>query len=388
MLFPSKTPFPLNIPGSDIRSFHVNPAGRMVAVSADVVMPGRFDLVTVNHDGTNVRTLYQSPAGSNVSYVRFAPNGQRISFEVRDASNNAQMFVVPVTGGSHINVTPPMGSPRDPSRNIINSSWSRDSRYLAIVAEATYDRLNELFLVDMNASTPTAVPLLTASTLGTPGTGTSFWGVTSPVQWPSASRAELLFKYRTTADTAFRLMRISTSGAGLAPVPGTPDGVTMTGWAGSFGIGNDGTTLVFSADTVTPQAYDVYQTTLGASSSTAVATGAAAMTRPDFNREMESNSTTTHFAFSANWASGGTIFEPWVLSGAGPTRLAAFPNAGSYVDDFTWSPDGSQLAMVTDFRTDERFELALLPTISAAGTPEILVAPVAGGRVVDATWTP
>ncbi|MGV3620194.1 MAG: TolB family protein, partial [Archangium sp.] len=115
VLFPSQTPFPLNVPGSDIRSFHVNATGRMVAVSADVVQAGRFDLVTLNHDGTNVRTLYQSPAGSNVSYVRFSPNGQRISFEVRDTLGNGQVFVVPVSGGTHVNVTPPKNTAGDPT---------------------------------------------------------------------------------------------------------------------------------------------------------------------------------------------------------------------------------------------------------------------------------
>lgn len=388
VLFPSKTPFPLNIPGTDLRAFHVNATGRMVAVAADVISPGRFDLVTINHDGTNVRTLYQSPAGSNVAYVRFSPNGQRISFEVRDASNNGQVFVVPVSGGSHINVTPPMGTPRDPSRGIINSTWSRDSRYLAIVAEATTDRLNELFLVDMNATTPTAVPMVTVATTGAPAAGTSFWGVTSPVQWPSASRAEMLFKYRTATSTPFRLMRIGTDGSGLATVPSTYDGASMTGWVGAFGIGADGTTLTFSSDTAVAQAYDVYQATLGSSTSTSVAAGAPAMTRPDFNREMESNGTSSLFAFSANWVSGGTIFEPWVVSSSGPTRLATFTTPGAYIDDFTWSPDSSQLAMVTDFRVDERFELALLTSLTAPSAPEILITPVAGGRVSDATWTP
>lgn len=383
VLLPSKTLAPLTVPGSDVRSFHVNAAGRLAVVAADVVSPGRFDVVTLNHDGTNVRTLYQSPAGSNVSYVRFSPNGQRISFEVRDVSNNQQLFVVPTTGGSHVNVTPPgIGG----TINIINSSWSRDSRYLAIVAEESSDRLNQLYLVDMNSSSPAPVALLSSAQLGvSPGTS-GFWGVTSPVQWSAAARNELLFKFRSQVDPAFRLMRVGTDGTGFAPTPGTPDGVTMTGYVGSFGVGDDGVTLYYSADTNNPNVYSLYRTTLGTGNSSLVGT-AATVGRVDFNRAIESNALSTRFAFSSNWATGSQ-YEPWVVATNGaPVRLATFP-ALSYIDDFMWSPDSSQLAIVSDFRTDEFFELALLPSVTTMGTPEVLVTPVVGGDVLDSTWTP
>ncbi|MGV3622154.1 MAG: hypothetical protein ACO1OB_15125, partial [Archangium sp.] len=293
----------------------------------------------------------------------------------------------------HVNVTPPKNTPGDPTLSIINSTWSRDSRYLAIVAETTYDRLNELFLVDMNSPSPTPTPILTASTMGLPGTGTSFWGVTSPVQWPSASRNEMLFKYRTSANVAFRLMRIGTDGTGLAPVPGTPDGVTTTGYVGSFGIGDDGVTTFFTADTITQQAYELYKVTLGTSSTTQVTTGFAQTgRRPDFNRAIESNSTSTYFAFGSNWAttsSTGASYEPWAVSASGtPVQLATFPQTSAYVDDLMWSPSGTQLAMVSDYRSDELFEVFLLPSLTSNSTPQPLVTPVAGGRVIDSTWTP
>ncbi len=388
VLFPSKTQAPLTVPGTDIRSFHVTRDGRTVAMSADTTVTGRFDVVLVNHDGTNLRTLVPTTTGAPVTYVRFAPNGQRLSFEMRDSATTiSRLFVVSTSGGAPIDVTPTRASPSDVNLNIINSTWSRDSRYLAIVAESTYDRLNELYVVDMNASTPTPTALLTTSTLGMPGTS-GFWGVTSPVQWSVSSRNELIFKHRTLADTAFRLMRILPNGTGFGVVPGTPDGTSMFGYVGSYGIADDGFTLFYTADTVTQQAYEVYRATIGSpAAGLQVSNNAVAGRRPDFNRAIESNSTSTNFAFGANWISAAQ-YDPWVVPAAGPpVQLATFP-AGAYIDDLMWSPNGQQLAAVADSRIDETFDLLLFPSVTGLGTPELLVTPLPGGDVLDSTWTP
>ena len=68
-------------------------------------------------------------------------------------------------------------------------------------------------------------------------------------------------------------------------------------------------------------------------------------------------------------------------------RLAVFPTGGN-VDDLVWSPDGTQLAFVGDWRTDETFELALTGSLNSVTTPAPLVVPIAGGDVLDAQWTP
>ncbi|MDP3573071.1 MAG: hypothetical protein Q8S42_20695, partial [Archangium sp.] len=391
VLFPSRTLAPLNVPGSDIKGWAVNPAGRQVALSADTTLTGRFDLVVINHDGTGLRTVAMAPAGSGVTFIRYAPSGQRIMYETRDTATTLQrLFVVNAAGGTPLELTPPRASPTDATLNIINSTWSRDSRYLAVVAETSVDRLNELWVTDLSVGAPVPVNILSFSMSGSPGT-TGFWGVVSPVEWSASSRNELLFKYRSTSATAFRLMQISPNGTNFMPVPGSPDGINVTGYVGSFGVAADGVTVAFTADTVTQQAYEVYRVSLASTlPATRVSAGTAAVgQRADFNRNITFNSTGSSMAFSGNYDVGVFQFEPYALPlpGGPQVRLAVFPT-GSNVDDLVWSPDGAQLAMVADWRTDETFELALATSLTSVSTPTPLVVPIAGGDVLDAQWTP
>lgn len=394
VLFPSRTLAPLTVPGTDLRGWSVNAAGRLVALSADTTLTGRFDLVVVNHDGTGLRTVAMPPVGHAVSFIRFSPNGQRIMYETRDVVTTLQrLFVVNTAGGTPLEITPPRASPTDATLNIINSTWSRDSRYLAVVAESTVDRLNELWVVDFSLTSPAPVNIVSYAMSGGPGTS-SFWGVVSPVEWSSTTRNELIFKYRTTTTTAFRLMQISPSGANFVAVPGAPDGITG-GWTGSFGVSPDGLNVSFSADPVTQNAYEVYRVgLLTGPPATRISAGTAVVgNRTDFARGLLFNSTASAIAFGANYDQLAPLnppaFDPYVLAlPNGPqVRIAAF-GVGGYVDDFVWSPDGTQLAFVADWRTDETFELALATSLTGLATPTPLVTPVAQGDVLDVQWTP
>ncbi|HEY1086663.1 MAG TPA: hypothetical protein VGE37_03175, partial [Archangium sp.] len=370
-------------------SFAVSPSGRQVLLAADTTVSARFDAVILNHDGTGLRTLATPPTGSNVTHVAFSPNAQRVSYRTRDANLLDRLFVVPVTGGSPIDVTPARASPTDATLNIISSTWSRDSRFLAIVMEATSDRLNELFVVDFNQGTPTPTALVTLAATGAPGAN-GFWGVVSPVEWSTAARNELVFKYRTQGNPAFRLVHTTPTAAFFGVIPGSPDGVTMGGYVGSFGIAADGLTVAYSADTNVMQAYEVYRTSLVTGPATMITSGTAvASSRPDFNRGLIWNPAGTVVSMGANYDALGLTFEPYVIPlPSGPqVRLAPFVTGGT-VDELTWSPDGAQLAFVADWRTDETFELALASSLSSSMMPTPLLTPVAGGDVLDAQWTP
>ncbi len=392
VLFPSRTLAPLNVPGTDIKGWSVNAAGRLIALSADTTVTSRFDLVVVNHDGTGLRTVVPAPLGTNIGFPKFSPNGQRISYETKDTATTLQrQWVVNTAGGTPIEITPPRTNPGDTTLNVINSTWSRDSRYLAIVAETTIDRLNELWLVDFSQATPTPVNILPYAISGTPGTS-GFWGVVSPVEWSSAARNELVFKFRSTVvdGTAFRLKQISTIGTNFQNVPGSPDGVTMGGWVGSFGIANDGVTVAYSSDTLVMNAYEIYKTSMVGGTATLLTSGTATTgTRPDFVRPLAFNFSGSSFAFGANYSAGSLMFEPFLMPmpNGPPFRLAALALGGT-VDDLVWSPDGSQLAMVSDWRTDETYELALITSLTSQSTPTPLVVPVPGGDVLDVQWTP
>jgi len=241
-----------------------------VAVAADATVSGRFDLVVLNHDGTGLRTVAQPPAGFGVTFVRFSPSGTRLMYEVRDAINVSRLFLVPTAGGTPVDITPPRVNATDPLLGIINTTWSPDSRFLAIVAEGTTDRLNELYLVDAMATSPAPTTLISASTTGAVGTS-GFWGVVSPVQWAGSTR--LLFKYRTTTDPAFRLVSITTSGTSPSVVPGTPDGTAMLGFIGAFGVNPAGTEALYSADNLLRDAYELYRVPLTTSPTSTIVTG-------------------------------------------------------------------------------------------------------------------
>ena len=379
------------IPGTDLRSWDVNAAGRLVVLSADTTVTGRFDVVAINHDGTGLRTVATPPAGSAVSFVKFSPSGVRIMYETKDTTTLLEhLFVVNTAGGQPLDVTPPKAVPTDPTLNIINTTWSRDSRYLAIVAESTSDRLNELWVVDLSQPSPAPVNLISSGLTGAPGL-TGFWGVTSGVEWSAASRSELIFKYRTVTNTAFHLMQISPTGANFVPVAGTPDGVTLTGYIGSFGLSPNGLSVAFAADSALQQAYEVYVVSLvNGPPSTRVSAGTAtASLRPNFNRALVFNGTGAMLAFGANYDVGGNQYEPYALPLPGGPQVRLSPLVpGGNIDDLAWSPDSTQLAFVSDWRTDETFELALATSLTSTSTPTSLVAPVVGGDVLDVQWTP
>ena len=65
VLFPSRALAPLTVPGTDVKSWNVNTTGRLVALSADTTVSGRFDAVVVNHDGTGLRNLASPPTGAS-----------------------------------------------------------------------------------------------------------------------------------------------------------------------------------------------------------------------------------------------------------------------------------------------------------------------------------
>jgi hypothetical protein len=237
---------------------------------------------------------------------------------------------------------------------------------------------------------PTPTPLITSGTTGPPNPS-GFWGVVSPVEWSSSGRNELVFKYRTASSPPFHLMRTTPVMAYFEQVPGSPNGVTMTGYVGSYGLAADGLTVAYSADTALLQAYEVYRVSLSAAGPPALLTSGtvAAGTRPDFNRTLVFNPQGTMIAFGANFDALGNTYEPYVipLPGGPQVRLATFV-PGGYVDEVVWSPDGTQLAFVADWRTDEFNELALATSLTSNMIPTPLFTPAIGGDVLDAQWTP
>jgi hypothetical protein len=214
------------------------------------------------------------------------------------------------------------------------------------------------------------------------------------VEWSSASRNELIFKYRENSGSAapFHLKMIGVTGGSITSVPGTPDGVTITGYIGSFGMAPDGLTVGFSSDTGLPNAYEIRRVSLVAPTAVRLSSGTATSGRhPDFNRGFTFNPQGTAFAYAANYDLPTVMnqFEPYVvpMPNGPPVYLATFAPGGN-VDDLIWSPDGTQLAFTGDWRTDDTFELALITSLTSNSTPTPLVVPVAGGDVFDAQWTP
>lgn len=71
------------------------------------------------------------------------------------------------------------------------------------------------------------------------------------------------------------------------------------------------------------------------------------------------------------------------------TLVGLAADAGRDVQAFTWSPDSTALAFVSDHRADNDFELFRVPNVTTADQAPVLVRGVAAsGDVTELAWRP
>jgi Tol biopolymer transport system component len=199
------------------------------------------------------------------------------------------------------------------------------------------------------------------------------------------------------APAVLRLYCADAGGAAFAVPTNFPP---LPAQLGALGLSPDGTTIAFSADTTTAGAYEIYTMKSDDSApasrvtSGTLAAPATGFRGPVFNLPLAFSPDGTAIAFVADWLidNKNELFVVPANGSAPEKRIALVGNATDAdrdVQTFTWSPDGTTLALVCDHRVNNNFELFRLPNATSADQAPILVRGVTGsGDVTELAWRP
>ena len=135
--------------GADVTQLRVSPDGQKVAYVADHDVAGRFDLNTVDIDGSD-RTLVSSGRMYFGNYpVYWSPDSTRLLFSHdRETTNVEESFVANADGSNAIRINQPIAS----GQRALAVGWSPDGTSIAYMGDPYTNDQYELFVVDADGS--------------------------------------------------------------------------------------------------------------------------------------------------------------------------------------------------------------------------------------------
>ena len=383
--------------GKQVMAFDVTPDHSKVVVAADLTVTGRFDLVVANRDGSSPTTLVALPADADVTEVSISPDGTKVAYVAdADLDGAADAYVVSIDGGTPRKVSPERAIANDTALRVSTFSWSPDSKYIAVVADFTVDKKNEVFVTDTTVA-QAPVPVLAEAAIPALGTRSSVGANTSlrPF-WASGGKVCFKGDMGVTAPN-FRLFCVHPDGSGFGELPNLPAAPALIG---NYGISPDGATLAFSADSVAqPGAYEIFTMpsdgslppTLITSGTLTAATGTNR--GPNFTLPLLFSPDATLIAFVGDLAVDNRN-ELYVVpvAGGGEMRVAVVGpdgDANRDVQAFAWSPHSTALAFIGDHAADNDFELFFVPSVTMMDQTPVLVRGVPkSGDIADLVWRP
>ncbi len=321
------------------------------AIAASAVSPDGLEVAVAIRQapGAPVRVVQSSTGGGNAGHILLAapdPTRQvhRLSYSFDgtwlaliadfDVAGTKSLYVVPVGGGLTRRVTPEP----DAGCDVTGMAWAGGSpgpSWLAFSGDVVTDGQVGLWTVDVASAPWEMEPVVDA----TPNSGS----IQSDLAWDGDGR--VLFRSRLDGDAHFTLHRGAHDGTMVELVPGTAlsNGQGPAN-VGSFGVSPDGAKVAFSANSPEVSTYEVFVVGLN--------------------------------------------------PGAGPPhRVSDLPlvtDPGSvagpvFRTPIVWSPDGTWLAVVSDWRlapsdVDDVYATFLLPSSGVAGGWRLLGTPLEAGH--------
>ncbi len=344
---------------ADLRSIAYSPDGTKLAVAARDLMTSTMVLNVYAADGSGTATTIVTAANTTqvIDKLAWSADSALLAF-LHDGDVNGSMglYVVPGDGSTAAKRLSP--SSNNANRDVTSFAWSPDvsgtARTIAFVADfATNDEF-VLSAVDAAAAMPAPLELVSSATTVAGG----------DVQDLLAFDADGLvyFKSDWETDQLFELYRASVDGTTLEVVPGT---ALMNGnipaLVGSFGMSADGSTIAFTADSVTTDVYDVFVLDLATTmamrvSDTGASVPATGFSGPNFEAALVFSPDGSTIAAVADYqlAQGelDNAYSLWVFptTGMGGSRLVAnATNAAQDARNPAFSLDSSRLFFLADY---------------------------------------
>lgn len=360
---------------ADYGPFDVSPDGTRVAFSADIEVAGRFDLYVASVEGGDPVHVVAVGADADVEKVRFSPDGSRIAFSADiDVDGQLDAYVVDAdaVGATPVRVSPAHASASG-DLDVDDLVWSTDSRSLVFTGDLSSNDFHEMWIADVTAAEPAAVPLVDRDRIAADAFGVK--GVVIPLL---VDGSRVLFRSRLDADNRYKLSLIGTDGDNEAVLANSEIARIDDSIAdiGAVALSPDRTQIAFAADQVAT-IYDVWVMPVdGGMAPTRLTDGLATEeSNPIHTQPLKWSADGQSVAFIADYASDGKD-EPYVVpvAGGGQVRLAAIGDSQADTQDassIAWSPAGDALFLVADHRMDNESELFRLDPTQADQDPAL-----------------
>jgi Tol biopolymer transport system component len=348
------------------------------AYVADVTTAGTFDLYAADADGTNPTLLVAVQTGVEIATVALSPDGTKAAFMMDStALNGAYDVWVVNTAGTPVPVLV------SPTRNVLapdltklsaftgSLTWSSDSKFIGFSGDFTTDGHSQAYEVDTTAATPAAIEMLADADLS----GTSA-GVRGDVLFDGNDKA--YFRAGLTDTTTFTFFQWDGTQRTALALPMRGDNTTAN--VGAFGFSPDGATIVFSADAPLATAYDLYVTPVATWNPVRITAATLAGTNPPHNLAPQFSPDGTQVAFVADYITDN-VTEAFVapIDGSGMRRVANFTVGSTDAVQVHWTADGTALYVLGDLAVNNDTTLFRLdPTMTDGAATQAITVPTSG----------
>jgi Tol biopolymer transport system component len=253
--------------------------------------------------------------------------------------------------------------------------WSVDSKWVGFSGDFTTDGHSQVYVVDTTAATPAPVTVVADSDI----TGTGV-GIRGDVLFDANDNA--YFRAALTDTGTFVFYKWDGSQRTTLTLPMRGDNTTAN--VGSFAISPDGTTIVFAADAPMATAYDLYATPLANWNPIKITNATLASTNPPFGIAPAFSPDGTQIAFVADYITD-QVTEPFVapVDGSGMHRLTNVTVTNADAEQVSWTLAGTGVYVQGDLETNNDSTLFRLDASMTDGTATKAMVVVTSGDVVN-----
>lgn len=350
------------------------------AYVADITTAGTFDLYVADADGANPALLVAGQAGVEIANVAVSPDGTKVAFMMDSTALDGayDVWFVNTTGT-------PVPVLVSPTRNVMapdlaalsaftgSLKWSADSKYIGFSGDFTTDGVSQPYAVDTTAATPAAVELVSSADIGTNG-------IRGDIAFDANDKAY----FRVGSGTQFGLYQVDADGQNLTTLALPARGDATASSVGSFALSPDGTMIVFSADAPTATSYDVYSTALATWNPVKLTNATLPSTNPPFSAPFAFSPDGTQVAFVADYITDN-VNEPFVaaVDGSAIHRVVNVTVTNADAEQVWWTADGTGLYVEGDLETNNDTTVFRADPSMTDGTATKAITVASGGDVTN-----